>query len=101
MATPGLETNGNWTTSKYEAIDTTSTSNWGLMYRSGAHLNGRVEVLANELKEILNDKTIELDNPTTLAKLSSLNGHYNSARQAQSNLMKSIKDTSQAIIRNM
>lgn len=101
MPTPGLETNGNWTTSKYETIDTTSTSNWGLMYRSGAHLNGRVEELANELQQILGDPKTELDNPTVLAKLSSLNGHYNSARQAQSNLMKSVKDTSQAIIRNM
>lgn len=101
MAIPGLEANGNWSTSEYEKVDTTSTSNWGMMYRSGALLNTRVKELADELKTALSDKNNEMDNPIVLAKISALNGHYNGARQAQSNIMKSVKDTSQAIIRNM
>ncbi|HHA0034261.1 TPA: EscF/YscF/HrpA family type III secretion system needle major subunit [Yersinia enterocolitica] len=101
MAVPGLEGNGNWSTSKYEAVDNSSTSNWGMQYRSGALLNKRVEELADELKKELENPNNEMDNPIVLAKISALNGHYNSARQAQSNIMKSIKDTSQAIIRNM
>lgn len=91
---------GDWSASKYEEIPT-ADKNWGFVYRGGAHLNGRVEELANELQRMLADTKTELDNPIVLAKISALNGHYNGARQAQSNLMKSIKDTSQAIIRNM
>lgn len=101
MAIPGLNADGNWSTSDYEAVDNSSTNNWGMMYRSGGLLNSRVEKLANELKAALENANNELDNPVVLAKISALNGHYNSARQAQSNIMKSIKDTSQAIIRNM
>lgn len=101
MAVPGLQASGNWSTSQYEAVDTKSDKNWGMQYRSGALLNGRVEELANELKKELENANNEMDNPVVLAKISALNGHYNSARQAQSNIMKSIKDTSQAIIRNM
>ncbi|MGE4802859.1 EscF/YscF/HrpA family type III secretion system needle major subunit [Yersinia hibernica] len=101
MAVPGLESNGNWSTSAFETVDTTSTSNWGMQYRSGALLNTRVKELADQLKSALSDTKNEMDNPIVLAKISALNGHYNSARQAQSNIMKSIKDTSQAIIRNM
>ncbi|MBF1996217.1 EscF/YscF/HrpA family type III secretion system needle major subunit [Serratia symbiotica] len=101
MPISGINSNGNWTTSEYEKVDTASTNNWGMMYRNGSLLNARVETLANELKNALEDANNEMDNPIVLAKISALNGHYNSARQAQSNVMKSIKDTSQAIIRNM
>lgn len=101
MAISGLETNGNWETSEYEKIDATSPSKWGMTYRSGALLNTRVKALADELKTALEDANNEMDNPIVLAKISALNGHYNGARQAQSNIMKSVKDTSQAIIRNM
>ncbi|CNH90098.1 EscF/YscF/HrpA family type III secretion system needle major subunit [Yersinia mollaretii] len=94
---------GDWSASTYEAIPAgqAADKNWGFVYRGGAHLNGRVEELANELQRMLADTKTELDNPIVLAKISALNGHYNGARQAQSNLMKSVKDTSQAIIRNM
>ncbi|MGL4487419.1 MAG: EscF/YscF/HrpA family type III secretion system needle major subunit [Yersinia sp. (in: enterobacteria)] len=93
--------NGEWSNNNYESEKNIRTSEWGMIYRSGAHLNERVNTLANELQKMLSDKTNEMDNPTTLAKISALNGHYNGVRQAQSNIMKSIKDTSQAIIRNM
>ncbi|WP_145932184.1 EscF/YscF/HrpA family type III secretion system needle major subunit [Yersinia bercovieri] len=101
MAIPGLGNEGNWNTSKYEEVDEVSISNWGMTYRSGALLNDRVKKLADELKAALENPKNEMDNPIVLAKISALNGHYNGARQAQSNIMKSIKDTSQAIIRNM
>ncbi|WP_145520434.1 EscF/YscF/HrpA family type III secretion system needle major subunit [Yersinia mollaretii] len=112
MAMPGINANGDWNTSTYEAIPTTTTGtgtsatttsdpSWGFIYRSGAHLNSRVTELANKLQSTLSDPNAELDNPIVLAQISALNGHYNGARQAQSNLMKSVKDTSQAIIRNM
>lgn len=101
MPIAGLESNGNWKTSEYEKVDATSTSNWGMTYRSGALLNTRVQALADELKAALENPNNEMDNPIVLAKISALNGHYNGARQAQSNIMKSVKDTSQAIIRNM
>ncbi|QHB33886.1 type III secretion apparatus needle protein [Yersinia canariae] len=101
MAIPGLNAAGNWETSKLEGLDATSIGKWGMQYRTGALLNTRVKTLADELKNMLSDPKSELDNPIVLAKISALNGHYNGARQAQSNIMKSLKDTSQAIIRNM
>lgn len=101
MAIPGLNAAGNWETSNLEGVDATSSSNWGMQYRSGALLNTRVKALADELQTMLSDSKGELDNPIVLAKISALNGHYNGARQIQSNVMKSLKDTAQAIIRNM
>ncbi|WP_051144546.1 EscF/YscF/HrpA family type III secretion system needle major subunit [Yersinia massiliensis] len=89
-----------WTVSSYEEFDNQKDS-LGMAYRSGALLNARVNSLAKELKDALSDPNNEMDNPIVLAKISALNGHYNGVRQAQSNIMKSIKDTSQAIIRNM
>ena len=99
MATiDGIMDTGNWETSKYETIH--SNSKWGMAYRVGGLMDSTVKKAADELETILKNTT-ELDNPLTLAKISALNGHYNGARQLQSNLMKSIKDTSQAIIRNV
>lgn len=101
MADTAGITNGKWTTNNYEAENGTQTSDYGMIYRAGAAPNERIKYLANELKTKLTEAKAELDNPVTLAEISALNGHYNSARQLQSNLMKSLKDTSQAIIRNM
>lgn len=96
----GLDVNGSWTTNNYEMIKEGTTSKWGMMYRSGALFNGTVNALADKLADLL-ENAKEFDNPVVLAEISALNGHYNSARQAQSNIMKSVKDTSQAIIRNI
>ncbi|CNK52104.1 EscF/YscF/HrpA family type III secretion system needle major subunit [Yersinia mollaretii] len=95
----------SWKNTDISAYETSSTAtasdSFGMMFRTGGLLNTRVKTLADELNTLLSDTTNEMDNPVVLAKISALNGHYNSARQAQSNLMKSVKDTSQAIIRNM
>ncbi|CNH38992.1 Uncharacterised protein [Yersinia massiliensis] len=93
-------TSYDWDVSSFEQPNA-STDKWGMTYRSGALLNSRVKTLADELKAALENPNNEMDNPIVLAKISALNGHYNGARQAQSNIMKSVKDTSQAIIRNM
>nr|WP_282553198.1 EscF/YscF/HrpA family type III secretion system needle major subunit [Providencia rustigianii] len=50
---------------------------------------------------MLDDKSLEVDNPLVLGKITALSGNYNMARQLQSNVMKSIKDAAQAIIRNV
>ncbi len=60
-----------------------------MMYRNGGLLNARVDILANELKNALEDANNEMYNLIVLEKISALNGYYNSARQAQSNVMKS------------
>lgn len=92
----------SWTTAKTSEYETAGKNDsYGMIFRTGGLLNSRVKTLADELNALLKDTTTELDNPMVLAKISALNGHYNGARQAQSNLMKSVKDTSQAIIRNM
>jgi type III secretion protein F len=88
-----------WSTNSYEAFDPSSP--YGMMYRTGGLLSDRVKSLADKLNDKLKDPSIEMDNPVVLAEISALNGHYNSVRQAQSNIMKSVKDTSQAIIRNL
>ena len=88
-----------WSTNGYEEFDPNSP--YGMMYRTGGLLSDRVKSLADKLDGILKNKNIEMDNPVVLAEISALNGHYNSVRQAQSNIMKSVKDTSQAIIRNL
>lgn len=84
----------------YEKMDTTNDS-FGMESRIGKQFDGRVETLANKLQAQINDAKNELDNPLVLAEISALNGHYNSARQTQSSIMKSIKDTAQSIIRNI
>ncbi|CNH96205.1 type III secretion apparatus needle protein [Yersinia aldovae] len=96
---PNKVTQSTWSTNAYEAFD--ASSPYGMMYRTGGLLSDRVKSLADKLNAKLADKTIEMDNPVVLAEISALNGHYNSVRQAQSNIMKSVKDTSQAIIRNL
>ncbi|MBS3050418.1 EscF/YscF/HrpA family type III secretion system needle major subunit [Enterobacter mori] len=95
-------TTGNWTASQLETpVTATGTNNWGMVYQAGSHLNSKIEKIANELQTVLADANQSLDNPILLAKISALNGHYNGARQAQSGVMKAMKDTSQAIIRNI
>ncbi|EPZ8123998.1 type III secretion apparatus needle protein [Yersinia enterocolitica] len=94
-------TNGTWTTNKYESEGGATQSDWGMIYRSGAHLNERVNTLATELQKMLSDPKIEMDNPVILAKLSALTSHYNLARQTQSNISKQLKETAQTISRNM
>lgn len=102
MADPtGMTATGGWTNNNYESESDLNESPLGMVYRAGAHLNPRVDDLANRLQALLTTPDIEMDNPKVLAEISALNGHYNSARQAQSSLMKAIKDTSQSIIRNM
>ncbi|AJJ63869.1 EscF/YscF/HrpA family type III secretion system needle major subunit [Yersinia aldovae] len=96
---PAQTPSGAWSTNDYEKFD--ANSPYGMMYRTGGLLSDRVKSLADKLNTKLADKTIEMDNPVVLAEISALNGHYNSVRQAQSNIMKSVKDTSQAIIRNL
>ncbi|HDL6961227.1 TPA: type III secretion apparatus needle protein [Yersinia enterocolitica] len=99
MATiEGIMQGGNWEASAYEVPG--ANSKWGMAYRVGGLMNDKVKELADELKKSL-ENTSELDNPLTLAKISALNGNYNGSRQLQSNLIKSLKDTSQAIIRNV
>ncbi|CNK23468.1 hypothetical protein yaldo0001_4930 [Yersinia aldovae ATCC 35236] len=97
-AIDGIMPTGNWEASAYET--TSANSKWGMAYRVGGLMNDKVKALADELKTSL-ENTAELDNPLTLAKISALNGNYNGSRQLQSNLIKSLKDTSQAIIRNV
>lgn len=97
-AIDGINLDGNWEASVYET--TSANSKWGMAYRVGGSMNDKVKELADELDKRLKN-TEELDNPLTLAKISALNGNYNGSRQLQSNLIKSLKDTSQAIIRNV
>ncbi|HHR6130463.1 TPA: EscF/YscF/HrpA family type III secretion system needle major subunit [Providencia alcalifaciens] len=101
MATPGITgTDGNWDASEFEKTDATN-SPWGMMYRSSAGLSQRTQTIADELKKMLDDKSLEVDNPLVLGKITALSGNYNMARQLQSNVMKSIKDAAQAIVRNV
>ncbi|EMA3640175.1 EscF/YscF/HrpA family type III secretion system needle major subunit [Providencia stuartii] len=100
---PGINKDtGNWESSAFET-PVAGDKNWGMMYRSSANVSNRAKELADELKDILDGKTtkLEVDNPLVLGKITALSGNYNMARQLQSNLMKSIKDTAQAIIRNV
>lgn len=110
MATPGFSTvqganntatsTGEWDGSTFETGSVTD-SKWGMMYRASAGLSARTKDIADELKSMLDNKSIEVDNPLVLGKITTLSGNYNMARQLQSNVMKSIKDAAQAIIRNV
>lgn len=91
---------GEWDGSTFEASGT-ADSKWGMMYRASAGLSARTKVIADELKGMLDNPSIEVDNPLVLGKITTLSGNYNMARQLQSNVMKSIKDAAQAIIRNV
>ncbi len=99
---PAIDTNGNWIGSTLETTSTTASDNkWGMMYRSSAGISERVKVVGDELKSMLDNPSLEVDNPLVLGKITALSGNYNMARQLQSNVMKSIKDAAQAIIRNV
>ncbi|OAT51367.1 EscF/YscF/HrpA family type III secretion system needle major subunit [Providencia heimbachae] len=102
--------NGNWAASTLEADrivkdssgqDIVDNGKWGMMYRSSAGISDRVKVVGDELKSMLDNPSLEVDNPLVLGKITALSGNYNMARQLQSNVMKSIKDAAQAIIRNV
>lgn len=96
------EATGNWVASDFE-IPNSDKKNWGMMYRSTSSISARAKDLADELDKILKGtgEELEVDNPLVLAKITALSGNYNMARQLQSNLMKSIKDTAQTAIRNV
>ncbi|EPL6454663.1 type III secretion apparatus needle protein [Providencia sp.] len=98
----GLDNQGNWGSSTLESSSTTPTdSKWGMMYRASAGLSARTKVIADKLKDTLDNPNVEVDNPLVLGQITTLSGNYNMARQLQSNVMKSIKDAAQAIIRNV
>lgn len=107
MAVPGMTETGTspnivdeWEGSNFETKDA-KNSKWGMIYRASAGLNERTKVIADELKTMLDSPNVEVDNPLVLGKITALSGNYNMARQLQSNVMKSIKDAAQAIIRNV
>ncbi|MDV5227708.1 EscF/YscF/HrpA family type III secretion system needle major subunit [Providencia rettgeri] len=85
-----------------------STNELGMMYRSTANVSTRAKELGDYLKNLTDGKDsggkdgkLEVDNPLVLARITAASGNYNMARQLQSNLMKAIKDTASAIIRNV
>ena len=111
MAAPGMGSlidsngkvtgpSGEWDGSAFESTGT-GDSKWGMMYRSSAGLSAKIKIVADELKAMIDNPNIEVDNPLVLGKITALSGNYNMARQLQSNVMKSIKDAAQAIIRNV
>ncbi|MDM9283002.1 EscF/YscF/HrpA family type III secretion system needle major subunit [Providencia rettgeri] len=98
---PGLDaTTNRWGTSELETSGT-GKDNMGMIYRTSASISDKAKQFGDELNTILADKTLEVDNPLVLAKITAMSGNYNMARQLQSNFMKSIKDTDQALIRNV
>ncbi|MGX4743427.1 EscF/YscF/HrpA family type III secretion system needle major subunit [Providencia rettgeri] len=97
---PGLNPEGKWETSDLEILGT-GQNNMGMIYRTSASISSKAKQFGDELNTILADKTLEVDNPLVLAKITAMSGNYNMARQLQSNFMKSIKDTDQALIRNV
>ncbi|ELY3856083.1 type III secretion apparatus needle protein [Providencia alcalifaciens] len=99
--TAGDPTTGEWVTTMLEAPPSTINSKYGMMYRASAGISARTKVIADELHTMINDDNLEVDNPLVLGKITALSGNYNMARQLQSNVMKSIKDAAQAIIRNV
>lgn len=83
-----------------------STNEIGMMYRSSAGVSKRAKELGDLLAKLTKGEDekgnkLEVDNPLVLARITAASGNYNMARQLQSNLMKSIKDTASAIIRNV
>lgn len=91
---------GEWVNSDLEVGDA-ADSKWGMMYRASAGLSARTKKIGDQLKEMIDNPNVEVDNPLVLGKITALSGNYNMARQLQSNVMKSIKDAAQAIIRNV
>ncbi|HHR5902495.1 TPA: type III secretion apparatus needle protein [Providencia alcalifaciens] len=98
MAIQGINAAGTWTASDLEKPD---NNGYGMMFRNTANISEQTKNLGDKLNTILNDKSIEVDNPLILGQITALSGNYNMARQLQSNIMKSIKDTAQALIRNV
>lgn len=96
---PGL-TDGRWGKSDLE-VEGTGKNNMGMIYRTSASISNKAKQFGDELNTILADANLEVDNPLVLAKITAMSGNYNMARQLQSNFMKAIKDTDQAIIRNV
>ncbi|MBQ0397661.1 type III secretion apparatus needle protein [Providencia rettgeri] len=96
----GLNTDEKWAESALETLGT-DKNNMGMIYRTSASISYKAKQFGDELNTILADKTLEVDNPLVLAKITAISGNYNMARQLQSNFMKSIKDTDQALIRNI
>ncbi|AXH63284.1 MULTISPECIES: EscF/YscF/HrpA family type III secretion system needle major subunit [Providencia] len=95
----GLD-NGRWVSSNLE-IEGKDKDDLGMIYRTSASISAKAKQFGNELNALLSSPTLEVDNPLVLAKITAMSGNYNMARQLQSNFMKSIKDTDQAIIRNV
>ncbi|MEQ5318252.1 EscF/YscF/HrpA family type III secretion system needle major subunit [Providencia vermicola] len=110
MSAPGIgeqkDTNGNmvstgeWVSSDLE-VGNAADGKLGMMYRASAGLSARTKEIGDELKKMIDNPNVEVDNPLVLGKITALSGNYNMARQLQSNVMKSIKDAAQAIIRNV
>ncbi|QPE17722.1 type III secretion apparatus needle protein [Providencia rettgeri] len=95
----GLD-NGRWVGSNLE-IEGKEKDGLGMIYRTSASISNKAKQFGDELNTILSSTSLEVDNPLVLAKITAMSGNYNMARQLQSNFMKSIKDTDQAIIRNV
>ncbi|EMT6576405.1 MULTISPECIES: EscF/YscF/HrpA family type III secretion system needle major subunit [Providencia] len=89
----------NWGESTLEKQGT--DNNLGMIYRTSASISNKAKQFGDELDKILTKKNLEVDNPLVLAEITAMSGNYNMARQLQSNFMKAIKDTDQAIIRNV
>ncbi|MEQ5286505.1 EscF/YscF/HrpA family type III secretion system needle major subunit [Providencia huaxiensis] len=96
---PDLD-NGRWASSNLE-IEGKDKNGLGMIYRTSASISDKAKQFGDELNTILSSTSLEVDNPLVLAKITAMSGNYNMARQLQSNFMKSIKDTDQAIIRNV
>lgn len=95
----GLD-NGRWVSSNLE-IEEQNKDGLGMIYRTSASISAKAKQFGDELNKILSSTNLEVDNPLVLARITAMSGNYNMARQLQSNFMKSIKDTDQAIIRNV
>lgn len=91
-------TSDRWAESELEKE---GTGGLGMIYRTSASISAKAKTFGDELNTILASSTLEVDNPLVLAKITAMSGNYNMARQLQSSFMKSIKDTDQAIIRNV
>ncbi|HDN2512178.1 TPA: type III secretion apparatus needle protein [Providencia rettgeri] len=103
MSTPSAgtdSTTGKWVISTFEEAAPENSNN-GMMYHAVANLSSKAQSIGNELNDALAQAKLDVDNPVYLAEVTSLSANYNMARQLQSNLMKSIKDTAQSIIRNV
>ncbi|HBO23393.1 EscF/YscF/HrpA family type III secretion system needle major subunit [Providencia sp.] len=97
---PGLDGSNRWAKSDLE-VEGSGTNNLGMIYRTSASISSKAKLFGDELNTILSSTNLEVDNPLVLAKITAMSGNYNMARQLQSNFMKSIKETDQAIIRNV